>query len=113
MEKSYRALIREIGEILECETFKAVYYFAMRDAKDYLDSYDDVPVVLIEFDVVWYSDYTFINKYGYPQHDVVQRDHIAYVAISDNGYTIDYDGIVMDVDRNGRKSVQRGWKYDF
>lgn len=107
MEKSYRAIIEGTGEILECETFKNVYRFAMRHAKDYLDAYGVIPVVLIDFEEVWYSDYTFINKFGYPQHDIVQRDHIAYVAISDNGYTIDYDGMVLDVDRDGRKSVQR------
>ena len=104
----YRALIPDTGEILECITFKDVYRFALRHGKDYL-KYDSCNAIctVIDLEKAWYSDYEYINKYGYPQRDIVDREHIAYLAITETGYTVETAaGCTLDVDRSAWKSVQ-------
>lgn len=107
MESFYRAIIKDAGEILESDSFKVVYRFGMRHAKDLVRD-DGYPVTVIELEQVTYSDYEYINSYGYPQRDIVDHRHIAYVAVSERGYTIDGRSGVFDVDRVGWKSVQTG-----
>ena len=103
METAYRAIIKEMGEILECDNFKDVYRFGLRHGKDYIRDHfwSDCFSIVIEFDKVVYSDYEYINKYGYPQHDIIQQDVVAYLAISRTGYTIDYADRDYDVIRPG------------
>lgn len=107
MESFYRATIKDSGEILEGDSFKLIYRFGMRHAKDLVRD-DGYPVTVIELEHVTYSDYEYINGYGYPQRDIVDRQHIAYIAVSERGYTIDNGIGILDVDRVGWKSVQTG-----
>ena len=106
MEMVFRALIEETGEIIECDVFKTLYHASLSTAK--LEVSDSVPCVLIRLERAFYSDYSYINKYGYEERDIIEREHIAYVAVSETGYTVDYSGNYLDVDRNAWKSVQRG-----
>ena len=106
MATVYRALIRETGEILEHDDFKSVYRFALRLAKDELRYPGRGPVILVEFETATYSSYYRLNKYGYPQQDLLSREHIAYLAVSESGYTIDYQDSTLDVDRECWKSKQ-------
>lgn len=113
MDTFYRAVIKATGEILESDDFKTVYHRALTCGKDYFhykfyhcpeDCYSHVIIL----ERVTYSDEEYINGYGYPQRDIVDRDIIAYMAISRTGYTIDNLDSVLDVDRTGWKSVQSG-----
>ena len=101
----YRALFRSTGEILECETLKAVYRFAMRNARTLID--DDKPVITYELEKVVYSGDYFINQYGYLQQEIDSYDHIAWVAVSASGYTVECDSGIYDIDRPGWKSKQK------
>ena len=105
MEMVYRGLIAETGEILESEVFKNVYRCSLQNAKCAVDA--DMPCVVIELECAWYSDYCYVNRFGYLQRDIVNREHIAYIAVSDRGYTIDYLDGSLDVDRIGWKSVEK------
>lgn len=107
MDKFYRAVIKDSGEILEGDSFKVIYRYAMRHAKDLVRD-EGYPVTVIRLEQVTYSDEVYINHYGYPQSDIVDYRHIAYVAVSERGYTIDAGKVVLDVDRIGWKSVQTG-----
>lgn len=105
MEMVFRAKIPATGEILESDVFKNVYRCSMQTAKDAIDS--DTPVVVVELEKAWYSDYQYVNQFGYLHRDIVRCEHIAYLAISERGYTIDCASGVFDIDRTGWKSVQR------
>ena len=101
MDRCYRAIIRDTGEILECDSFKSIYRHGLMHGKDYLrfEAGEDQLSTVIELERVTYCDYEYINRYGYPQRDIVDREHIAYIAISEVGYTIDYRNGSFDVDR--------------
>ena len=96
----YRALIHATGEILECSSMKAVYRFAMRHVKDELRSNPDLLCCTVEFERGYYSDYEYLNSCGYMQRDFVDREHIAFVAVSETGYTVDcVTSGILDVKR--------------
>ena len=102
MTKVYRALIRDTGEILESDDFRSVYRAALSTAKSYVD--DDRLTVLFELESAWYSDIVYINSYGYPQSDIVTRDHIAYICVSGTGVTVDVaGGSVLEYERSGNR----------
>lgn len=94
----YRASNRETGEILECSTMKALYRFAMRNAKDTVR--DGEPVCFLHIEKVVYSDYEFLNSAGYMQREIVKRDDIAMVVVTRGGYTIE--------NANGSYDIERG-----
>ena len=107
MESFYRAIIKDAGEILESDSFKTIYRYGIRHAKDLVRD-EDYSVTVIELEQATYSDYEYINRYGYSQRDIVDRRHIAYVAVSERGYTIDCHSGTFDVDRGAWKSIQTG-----
>ena len=113
MYTMFQAICRVTGEIFESDSFKPVYRAALTRAKDYLRDHakDGQNVVVIEFNKVTYSDCKYMNDYGYWQNPVIDREYVAWLAVSANGYTIDAGGIILDVDRgsDGIYSMQKGW----
>lgn len=103
MEMVYRGLIAATREILESDVFKDVYRCSLNTAKQSIS--DDMRCIIIELERAWYSDYSYINRFGFLQRDIIKREHVAYIAVSERGYTIDYDAGSLDVDRIGWKSV--------
>ena len=93
----YRASNKETGEILECSTMKALYRFALRNAKDWVRV--GIPVVSLHIEKVVYSDYEFLNKCGYMQRKIVKRDDIAMVAVTRGGYTIEFNDAIYEIGR--------------
>ena len=105
----YGARIKECGEILEGAEFKAIYRAAIRSAKGEIYHPwlgQELDVVVIEF--FKFTDTLTIHIEGskYPMCGYVGEEHIAYVAVSRTGYTIDCPSGVFDIDRAGWKSKQ-------
>lgn len=105
----YGALIGETGEILECADFKTVYHAAVSSAKGELYAPwlgQELDVVVIEF--FKFTDTRTIHIEGskYPMCGYIGEEHIAYVAVSQTGMTIDCPSGVFDIDRAGWKSKQ-------
>ena len=101
----YGARIEEVGEILEGHDFKTVYYCAMYDAKAELHI-RDLDCVVIEFFRFEDNSVCYYANSEYPTCIYVGEEHIAYVAVSRTGYTIDCPSGVFDIDRTGWKSKQ-------
>ena len=104
----YRAIIRDVGVILESDSFSIIYRAAMREARGYLHDADCTATALVEFEMADYSDYEYMNEYGYMQRDMLHDNHIGFLAVSRTGYTLDYKGQIYDYDREKWKSVQSG-----
>ena len=101
----YGARIKEVGEILEASDFKTIYYCAMHDAKAELYM-GDLDCIVIEFFRFENASYAYYENSVFPNWLYDGEEHIAYVAVSRTGYTIDvHCGSVLDVDRNTGKEV--------
>ena len=107
----YGARIKEVGEILEGSEFKTIYHCALYDAKAELYM-RDLDCVVIEFFRFEDTSDSYYPGSKYPICSYVGEEHIAYVAVSRTGYTIDCPSGVFDIDRAGgslnnheRKSV--------
>lgn len=86
--KVYQALFND-GEILECDSFKAMYYHAMLHCRIDLHWDDSCPVIC-RLCLVEYTDEVRLNEYGYFQHDLINRQELAMLAVSRTGFTIEY-----------------------
>lgn len=78
---SYRAIITDTGEILESDSFKAVYRFALSHIKDWFTESEQYLSGHIVFDKVDYSDYERLNEYGYMQRDIVRKDSMFAIRV--------------------------------
>ena len=101
----YGARIKELGEILETNDFKTIYHAAMYDAESELYR-SDLDCVVIEFFRFEDTSYCYYVNSEYPTCIYVGEEHIAYVAVSRTGYTIDCPSGVFDIDRSAWKSKQ-------
>ena len=101
----YGARIREVGEILEGNEFKTIYHCALYDAKAELYA-RDLDCVVIEFFRFEDISYCYNSNSDYPICNYIGEEHIAYIAVSRTGYTIDCPSGVFDIDRAGWKSKQ-------
>lgn len=95
----YRALIRSNGTILESDSFKCVFRAAQNECRDCLD--DDHPVSSCEIELIVYSMIPYVNEFGFNQYDIISRDHIAFLAVSEHGYTVETNHSIYDCDRLG------------
>lgn len=100
MDKIYRAIIKDTGEILETSSFKACFRFAIHHAHDHLAYDSDALTVLIIFsvadDVVITPDPLRKNYFFY---NYINEEHIAYVCVSRTGFTIDYPGGLYEYEK--------------
>lgn len=95
--KVYQALLSN-GDILECDTFAALYRFALRHGKIDMHYGADRPF-LARLCQVEYSDQEYLNQYGYMQRELLDRQVLAYLAVSNTGYTVVYDHSVYDIEK--------------
>ena len=95
----YQALFNESGEILETDTFKQLFRFALRHSRGDLhySCSGDPSVILSRLCVTEYSDEEYINDYGYPQHELLNRQQLGYLAVSRTGYTVEYGRGIYEV----------------
>lgn len=87
MKKVYQALVKDTGDILESDTFKGLYRYALSHGRNYCFCYDRI--LVMELVASYYSDVVYINQYGYHQCDLLARETIAYMAVSLTGLTVD------------------------
>lgn len=102
MNTAYRAVLDYSGEILEVSTgvldFKYLYRIALRHIRH--DIYmGRANCLVIRFEFVRYSEDEHINRFGYLQHDIVERETIAYAAVSKTGVTIVYGGNIYEIEK--------------
>ena len=97
----YQALFNESGEILETNTFKQLFRYALRHSRGELhySRLTDPLVILSRLCVTEYSDEEYINDYGYPQHELLNRQQLGYLAVSRSGYTVEYDNGIYEIER--------------
>ena len=98
----YGARIKETGEILEGTEFKIIYRAAVMSAKGEIYK----PWLGIDLDVVVIELFKFIDTItvpvegsNYPMCGYLGEEHIAYIAVSKTGMTIDCASGVFDIDR--------------
>ena len=108
----YRAIIRDVGIILESEVFSIIYRAAMREAKDYVRDPNCKGTALVEFEMADYSDYEYMNQFGFMQRDMLHDNHLGMLAVSRTGYTIEYKGRIYDHDRENGSLYNRERKCD-
>lgn len=102
MNTVYRAVLDYSGEILERDSgeldFKHLYRIALRHVRD--DIYlGRANCLVIRFQFVRYSEDERINRFGYPQHDIVECETLAYVAVSKTGLTVVYGGNIYEIEK--------------
>lgn len=74
----YRAVSDCSGEIWEADNFRLVYRCGLSHAKDYAK---DSGYANVRFEKVRYSDYEYLNEFGYMQRDIVERIGICSVVV--------------------------------
>lgn len=85
----YRAYLIGSGEILECDSFRNVYHFSMDHAK--WDARKSKEVQIIRIYRCAAEDVPFMSE---------AEDPVCMIAVGVTGYTIDYNGVVLSVDRD-------------
>lgn len=97
----YQALFNESGEILETDSFKEMYHFALQHSRGELhySRPGDPLVILSRLCVAEYSEDEYINDYGYPQRELLNRQQLGYLAVSRTGYTVEYGNGIYEIER--------------
>ena len=84
----YRAYIPSTGEILESDLYRNVYRCAMYHAKG--EAMDSKQVVIVRI-------YKCDETAGFCSAD---EEPVCMIAVGVTGYTIDYNGVVISVDKD-------------
>ena len=92
--KVYQALL-ETGEILESDSFKALYHFALSHARGelYFSEYEELPIFFCRLCIAEYTEETFLNRWGYMQHELGNRQEIGVLCVSRTGYIVEYNRV--------------------
>ena len=92
--KVYQALL-ETGEILECDSFKEMFHFALSHARGelYFSEYDELPNFLCRLCIAEYTKETVLNRWGYMQHELINRQEIGVLCVSRTGYIVEYNQV--------------------
>ena len=93
--KVYQALM-ETGEILECDSFKGLFKFALSHAKGelYYSAPDELLTYLCRLCIAEYTEETVLNRWGYQQHELLNRQEIGVLCVSRLGYVLEYNRVL-------------------
>lgn len=96
----YQALM-QTGEILESDTFKSLYHFALSHARGelYYSTPEECLTYLYRLCIAEYTDEVVLNEWGYNQHELVNRQEIGMVAVSRTGETVEYGRGIYEFER--------------
>lgn len=98
----YQALFTD-GDIVETDSFKNLFVHAMHHCRINLHWDSSLDVEVCRFCIAEYSDDEYLNRYGYYQHELLNRQELAIMAVSRNGFTIEYNSGVYEFTREGKE----------
>ena len=95
----YRAIIKVRGVWVESNNFQTVYRAALSEGKAFMHDYGhEVDALVIEIKKVTYPSFNEMIIADFMPEDI-DYSHVAYLAIGNNGYTVDYRDGTLEVER--------------
>lgn len=96
----YRAIIKVRGVWVESNNFQTVYRAALSEGKAFMHDYGHEvgALVVVEIEKVTYPSFNEKIIADFMPEDI-DYNHVAYLAIGNNGYTIDYRDRTLEVER--------------